>query len=406
MTAKPTREQIGVGPWQNSPIDMSVTRYYKGDDDIVAARVFLHSRHYAWIWQVWGREHPIQEGRVDVREGQDAAKKVADEALVRHGILPPTPEPSGDLVERVRKAFDIAALGAIRDATDNGGRVQLPVSAVDAGIRAVLAELAEMGAGEVRAAFPTDEETLRSCDGLSLDALTVLNTKQALETRVAAHIEPVLASLRAENAALRERVEKVEGPPAPGTNATRFLVLHKRDDSPWAVYPFETHEEARIAYDTFAIHWTGTFLVRVVAGQPNEVRAEQPHMPRIFEELLADRNALRERVAVAEKQAAIFRELQEREIPCGHKVEDLIGGEDGNGQRLVTKCGACLQAKQAERATCSDQQNIGITKPPPPPPPPAVVEQPCSHPRWAKQYGTDGNSWICGNCGAWRGERP
>jgi hypothetical protein len=42
----------------------------------------------------------------------------------------------------------------------------------------------------------------------------------------------------------------------------------------------------------------------------------------------------------------VIRELRERVIPCGHKVEDLIGREGS-----VTKCGSCSAAKQAERAT-------------------------------------------------------
>lgn len=60
--------------------------------------------------------------------------------------------------------------------------------------RAVLAHLARRGQDEIRGAFPTDEETLRSCDGLSIDALTVLNTKQALEARIVARIGPLLAA--------------------------------------------------------------------------------------------------------------------------------------------------------------------------------------------------------------------
>lgn len=38
---------------------------------------------------------------------------------------------------------------------------------------------------------------------------------------------------------------------------------------------------------------------------------------------------------------AVVKELQNRVIPCGHRVEDLIGGEGS-----VTKCGACLAARQ------------------------------------------------------------
>lgn len=62
------------------------------------------------------------------------------------------------------------------------------------GIRAVLSRLTRRGQDEIRGAFPTDEETLRSCDGLSIDALTVLNTKQALEARIVARIGPLLAA--------------------------------------------------------------------------------------------------------------------------------------------------------------------------------------------------------------------
>lgn len=40
--------------------------------------------------------------------------------------------------------------------------------------------------------------------------------------------------------------------------------------------------------------------------------------------------------------------MREREIPCGHKVADLISGTDpATGRRLVTKCGACLAERQA-----------------------------------------------------------
>jgi hypothetical protein len=41
------------------------------------------------------------------------------------------------------------------------------------------------------------------------------------------------------------------------------------------------------------------------------------------------------------KGTNVLRELQERLIPCGHTIEDLIGGEGS-----VTKCGACLAARQ------------------------------------------------------------
>jgi hypothetical protein len=157
---------------------------------------------------------------------------------------------------------------------------------------------------------------------------------------------------RAEVLDLRNRLAKVEGPPAPGMSNTRLLVLHKRDDAPWAVYPFETFTEARIAYEQFASSWTGTFLVRIVMGPDEEVRAERPFMPRIFDELMGELRAARERIAALGPDAEawrkghdVLRELRERVIPCGHKVEDLIGGAN-----TVTKCGACLAARQTTRS--------------------------------------------------------
>lgn len=48
-----------------------------------------------------------------------------------------------------------------------------------------------------------------------------------------------------------------------------------------------------------------------------------------------------------------LRELRERVIPCGHKVEDLIGGEGS-----VTKCGACLAARQKAKDAPTDTQAI------------------------------------------------
>lgn len=50
---------------------------------------------------------------------------------------------------------------------------------------------------------------------------------------------------------------------------------------------------------------------------------------------------------------AIYADLQamrDRPLPCGHKIEDLIGGTDPTtGKPEVTKCGQCLADKQAER---------------------------------------------------------
>lgn len=53
------------------------------------------------------------------------------------------------------------------------------------------------------------------------------------------------------------------------------------------------------------------------------------------------------------KGMATIRELQERVIPCGHKVEDLIGGDGA-----VTKCGACLRARQEAKDASNAAQSV------------------------------------------------
>jgi hypothetical protein len=45
--------------------------------------------------------------------------------------------------------------------------------------------------------------------------------------------------------------------------------------------------------------------------------------------------------AAWQKGVDVLAELQDRAIPCGHTVGDLIGGDGA-----VTKCGACLAARQ------------------------------------------------------------
>jgi len=71
------------------------------------------------------------------------------------------------------------------------------------------------------------------------------------------------------------------------------------------------------------------------AGKDGSIRPEE--LKELFE-------ALPEVIASGEcwqKGEALWRELNERTIPCGHKVEDLIGGAG-----FLTKCGACLAARQ------------------------------------------------------------
>lgn len=123
----------------------------------------------------------------------------------------------------------------------------------------------------------------------------------------------------------------------------------------------EAGEEMPTAQDV-AQAWTNVSLQRVEGPEDKAVRVLDLLRPTVAR--------LRRERDEARKVERVWRELQERAIPCGHKVEDLIGGA---GQ--VTKCGACLAKKQAAR--CVDTTDIGITKPPPPPPPPAVPSARC-----------------------------
>ncbi|MDD1679556.1 MAG: hypothetical protein LUO93_10295 [Methanomicrobiales archaeon] len=49
-----------------------------------------------------------------------------------------------------------------------------------------------------------------------------------------------------------------------------------------------------------------------------------------------------------------LRRLADKEMSCGHKVEDLIGGTGADGNPLVTKCGACLADAQARKKPLSE----------------------------------------------------
>lgn len=75
-------------------------------------------------------------------------------------------------------------------------------------------------------------------------------------------------------------------------------------------------------------------IVALMAGDIATYR-EKHELCRLLGPIFDDANAWR-------KGTQVLRELKERSIPCGHKIEDLIGGEGS-----VTKCGACL----AERVT-------------------------------------------------------
>jgi hypothetical protein len=54
-----------------------------------------------------------------------------------------------------------------------------------------------------------------------------------------------------------------------------------------------------------------------------------------------------------EKMAETYRRMGEQPLPCGHKVEDLIGGPG-----TVTKCGACLAERQAAKGRAPEADEL------------------------------------------------
>lgn len=97
-----------------------------------------------------------------------------------------------------------------------------------------------------------------------------------------------------------------------------------------------------------------------VAMQSDDAPAAAAHVEQAHEALHAVGAGLpRVGCATHDPEAqAIARDLRamgEREIPCGHKVEDLIyGAADTTGLPPVTKCGQCLADRQAAKAKASE----------------------------------------------------
>lgn len=123
------------------------------------------------------------------------------------------------------------------------------------------------------------------------------------------------------------RAAIVSGPAAPPSAEasgpyTRAQFAAAVDEAHGEIHVFESlcpamadHENVRAAHD--ALHRVGAGLERV------DCATADPEAQRLLADLL---------------------EAGQREIPCGHKVEDLIYGVSEIGRPPVTKCGACLAA--------------------------------------------------------------
>jgi hypothetical protein len=75
-----------------------------------------------------------------------------------------------------------------------------------------------------------------------------------------------------------------------------------------------------------------------------ELAGRVPALIDAIREQATEIKALRPDAEAWRKGVKVLDELRERVIPCGHAVADLIGGEGS-----VTKCGACLVARQEQR---------------------------------------------------------
>lgn len=107
-------------------------------------------------------------------------------------------------------------------------------------------------------------------------------------------------------------------------------------------------------YGDFQRTFVASFIAKAVEAVPRLCRMlrEQDKRARHAEQ---ERDAFDKRIGELEAEVAKFKpdaeawrkghevlhELRERVIPCGHRIEDLIGGTGS-----VTKCGACLATKQ------------------------------------------------------------
>jgi hypothetical protein len=125
---------------------------------------------------------------------------------------------------------------------------------------------------------------------------------------------------------------EVEGAPEPVTTSyTRAQLAAAVDEAHTALHEWVDAAGAPTPGEVDAINRAHEALHRVGAGQERIACATpDPEAQRLY---------------------ADIRAIGEREMPCGHKVEDLVyGGPDLDGRPAVAQCGQCLTDRQAWKA--------------------------------------------------------
>jgi hypothetical protein len=122
----------------------------------------------------------------------------------------PIPDPSGNFVERLHTIFQCASVAAVVGPYIPSKQAEKERQGRLDGIRAVLRELAEMGVGEALQALPTIDGIVQAWPPEWKAGTPNRTAIAATLDMVLPSFAPHLAALRAENATLRERVERVE----------------------------------------------------------------------------------------------------------------------------------------------------------------------------------------------------
>jgi hypothetical protein len=129
-----------------------------------------------------------------------------------------------------------------------------------------------------------------------------------------------------------EELAEVEGAPQPVTTSyTRAQLAVAVDEAHTALHEWVDAAGAPTPGEVDAINRAHEALHRVGAGQERIACATpDPEAQRLY---------------------ADIRRMGEREMPCGHKVEDLVyGGPDLDGRPAVAQCGQCLADRLAWKA--------------------------------------------------------
>ncbi len=115
-----------------------------------------------------------------------------------------------------------------------------------------------------------------------------------------------------------------------GTSYTRAQLAAAVDEAHAAIHEWIEVDGAPLPAEVEAIERAHDALHSVGAGPPRVGCATpDPEAQAIYADL---------------------RTMRDRPLPCGHKIEDIIGGADPKtGKPEVTKCGQCLADRQAER---------------------------------------------------------